>query len=188
MKHVRRHVLTLCSLISLLLCIAVCALWVRSYSRCEWFEVGNETRWRTVGSSSGRLYAATWTNYARNYGQILHSYPRASVGSRALSVRGDSVQVPYTVGGLAVGTLNRSFYRIGPFLFGTGTGGDDVFLVVPHWAPAALTLALPVAWLVRRRREYRNRMQGRCPKCGYDLRATPDRCPECGAVPTVAAG
>jgi hypothetical protein len=55
-------------------------------------------------------------------------------------------------------------------------------IIVAHWLLALLVLLLPAAYYARCRRKKRY-PKGLCPTCGYDLRATPDLCPECGAVP-----
>ncbi len=55
---------------------------------------------------------------------------------------------------------------------------------VPHWAIVLPMLAWPIFRIRGRLRTRRSRRLGLCGKCGYDLRATPDRCPECGDVPS----
>ena len=50
----------------------------------------------------------------------------------------------------------------------------------PYWFACVLTGPLPAYWLHQNRRSVRWAKAGLCPSCGYDIRVTPDRCPECG--------
>jgi hypothetical protein len=74
----------------------------------------------------------------------------------------------------------------------TDWNGHALVLIFPYWALLPLVtvpLVLAIRWELRARRRAWRLRSGLCPDCGYDLRASPERCPECGAtapVPQVA--
>jgi hypothetical protein len=69
----------------------------------------------------------------------------------------------------------------------SGPRRAERMVVVPLWLPLPAASLLPALWLAWTQREARRRRAGLCPACGYDLRASPDRCPECGAAAASAA-
>lgn len=82
---------------------------------------------------------------------------------------------------------NKSFMGILGFegSRATETGLNFMSLVVPWWSLALLMAVLPTGYLLRAYRKGRY-PRGHCQHCGYDMRATPDQCPECGTKAHVA--
>lgn len=52
---------------------------------------------------------------------------------------------------------------------------------LPYWFLCIITAVSPAVWWLRKPARGQ---PGRCETCGYDLRATPNRCPECGNAPS----
>jgi len=155
-----RHLYLIPLVLSLLLFAATIWLWVRSYQGPD------ELTWQT---QSGRLYELIsghgtfdilciprWPQKegTRYYRENPHVYYGTRYSKRLLGFGTDVIWPEY--------------------------GGR--YVNIPHWfvtcicAGAAFLFAR--VWWRRRVRD----LAGRCGKCGYDMRATPQRCPECGSI------
>jgi hypothetical protein len=81
------------------------------------------------------------------------------------------------------GVLNDYPRRILPGLIVTDTrsSGGEWYNhgVAIHWTLLVALTGSPILYTALRNRP-RRRTPGHCAACNYDLRATPDRCPECG--------
>ena len=84
--------------------------------------------------------------------------------------------------GLAVSRLSLPRLRSGPPRGWTWTQSSPVLWAVatPYWLLMLLSAALPTRSFARYQRSRRALRRGRCVFCNYDLRASTERCPECG--------
>jgi hypothetical protein len=55
-------------------------------------------------------------------------------------------------------------------------------IIVPYWPTVMLLAIAPGVWVWKRTKQRNRQRDGLCRVCGYDLRATPQRCPECGTL------
>jgi hypothetical protein len=168
---VKRRLVTLAGVASLLLCVATVALWVRSYWRFDKFTrlFVRDYRYREWELSS------MLGEFDFNARLLAYHYPPDR--DREVLWRYES------------GRSARWPARLSSFGFRREYNGLDLDVVItfPHWSLALLFAILPALHLRTAIRSRRRGRPGHCPRCGYDLRATPDRCPECGAVPAAAA-
>jgi hypothetical protein len=180
----RRMLLNLAVACSLALCLATFVFWLRSYTSAD--AVGHAGQYRAgeVSFINGRLHVWVWATGDPSWaGRAWWSGWRyaapSATNSWAYRLAGGTVTSSFGFAGTSF--LRQSLPR-GAF------GADTIWhFHTPAWA-LVLAAAVPPAWWAcrwHRERTARARELGLCPSCGYDLRATPDRCPECGAVPDV---
>jgi hypothetical protein len=171
--RVRQRLFTATALASLLVCLALLAFWVRG-------QFGDELWVRCVGNSVV-LYGADGSAAAA--APMYFFDPSVST----TLFEGPSGLLRLLRAG-RLGTTSARFAGIEVYRDASRPAAKFRAVIVPVFYPLALAAVLPVAWLATRRRRRRRLTGGQCVACGYDLRATPDRCPECGTVPgTVTA-
>jgi len=202
MKRVLRWVFNVATVVSALLFVATCVLWVRSYwvsDKLHWsrFYDGQpydgKIGWVDVWAVRGRVGVYLNTNCA-----FLDDWPRR--------LRHEVESLDFAEAIEVGGPEPSGLFGGGSGLFGGRPGLYHVYLdraglaywrsdrdaahqghhgIAPVWFLAALTGVGPLVALssVARRWRRGRKRPGLCTACGYDLRATPDRCPECGAVP-----
>ena len=144
--------------------VAIYILWSMSFrpGGVEWHVGSEDSESRAMlRSRDGRLVLGLYMPYRRSY---YFRAPRNSLGSVNQLLDDDETYIAADFAGW-------------------GIAG-------PHWAFALAMVVIPAWWWMARHQRAQTlhrRTGGLCRNCGYDIRASDQRCPECGEpVPALA--
>ena len=184
----KRRFFNLAAGVSIILCLALGALDYWSYSH-----LAVATKWfRADGSAVLFLYLSR--------GKVefcLMHLPRAHLGPDPIELE---ILPPADLsvdGRLNPGEIRRQFAGFSYFSSPDDDPENTHSAIIDHrretthdvmfpmWGLIVLASISPLFWLRSHRKRKRHR-PGFCRSCGYDLRVTPGRCPECGRGDTVA--
>jgi hypothetical protein len=193
---VKRRLFNVLAGVSLVLCVMTAVLWIRSQWICDCFRFA----WRA--SPISESYARNWPPERKLRRDFVAFYPLgSSIDVDVGDASGGCVRT-FPLGLADILTLATKDYfpeqlsiwnQLG-FWAGAGTSYDggnggrirDLYIGIPFWLTLLVTAVIPMRRFYVFRRD--RRLPGFCVKCNYDLRATPDRCPECGSVPQKVSG
>ncbi len=211
LRQCRRWFFNFAAAVSMALCLLTAVLWVRGYTHPE--NIGAATGVGVASPSSYVLQSVCVSphdgSFYWNRTEVIHDFVGANPGIIFFSP-------PDAITALRNGLIDvrqpqstRFFWRPAPapiipwtptrWGFGyraysnrnPGMTVSARTVATPAWLVFILSAATPLLWY--RKRQTLQRAMWRlthclCSNCGYDLRATPDRCPECGAIPPAAKG
>jgi len=189
MARMRTRRFTFLTVASLVFCAMVCLMWARSYFAALRFPEALRHSGYRICSSDGRVFVQRLVIGLAPGEKCLIFMPVPRVqgdfrdldGSRERSRLLRQAEADPTYSCIFTPSIH---YARASLVNGFGfnwtlvlVGKTDVTTAtVPYWALVVGTIIAPFFQFCLGRRKG----VGKCAKCGYDLRATPRRCPECG--------
>jgi hypothetical protein len=204
MSRTKWSTFTVVTVVSAIICLLALAAWVRSIWAAEgwlFWPRGIDTpagmsgafrssRW--IGSSKGQLIIADLTFPESSAAQRFLETHRCSGYLRADSAKPLLPPFPMTISAENhMEATGVRFHRLNLSCVAPGFAGQyrEREIRIEWWVVVAVSFVLPLVWqtrrLVIREREISRRRKlekSICITCGYDMRATPERCPECGGL------